>query len=98
MSVFCSKISLHADGAAVHRLSKDMKIVVPRQELYKILIDVHSQTAHRGRDTKTEDYLKKYHSMLLIQLFVGLCHLHKQQASVTHPTKKPITNPIQVPI
>ena len=78
-------------------LSKDMKIVVPRQDLHKILTDVHSQTAHRGRD-KTEDYLKKTYAEIsqhVIQPFVGLCHLHKQQASVTHPTKRPITNPIQ---
>ena len=34
-------------------------------------------------------------SQHVIHLFVGLCHLHKQQASVTHPTKKPITSSIQ---
>ena len=79
-------------------LSKDMKIVVPRQDLHETLTDVHFETAHHGRD-KTEEYLKRMYAEIsqhVIHLFVELAtYINSKLASVTHPTKKPITNPIQ---
>ena len=35
-------------------------------------------------------------SQHVVTLFVGLCHLHQQQKSVTDHLKRPITKPIQV--
>ena len=78
-------------------LSKDRKIVVPRSQLHGILSQAHSSTAHRGRD-KTEEFVKRTYaeiSLHVVTLFVGLCHLHQQQKSVTDHLKRPITKPIQ---
>lgn len=78
-------------------LSKDRKIVVPRSQLHGILSQAHSSTAHRGRD-KTEEFVKRTYAEIsqhVVTLFVGLCHLHQQQKSVTDHLKRPITKPIQ---
>ena len=79
-------------------LSKDRKIEVPRSQLHGILSQAHSLTAHRGRD-KTEEFVKRTYAEIsqhVLTLFVGLCHLHQQQKSVTDHLKRPITKPIQV--
>lgn len=67
-----------------------MKSRNPRQDLHKILTDVHSQMANQGRNN-TEDCLTKPSAEILqhvIQLFVGVWDLNKQKASRTHQTKK----------
>ena len=75
----------------------DGKFVVSKREIYHTLCNVHSATAHRGRD-KTNCYLRNSYagiSQEVVTLFVSLCKLHQQQKSVTNHLKKTVTNPIK---
>ena len=70
--------------------------MVPNSQLHGILSQAHSSTAHHGRD-KTEEFVKRTYAEIsqhVVTLFVGLCHLHQQQKSVTDHLKWPITKPI----
>ena len=77
-------------------ITRDNKIVVPKNELHKVLCQCHCSTAHRGRD-KTNNYVKGTYSEIpqqVVSLFTSLCRLHAQQKSITDHKKRPITNPI----
>ena len=77
--------------------TSDNKLIVPKRDIYHVLCEAHSASAHRGRD-KTERYIRQSYagiSQEIINLFVSLCKLHQQQKSVTNHWKKPITNPIR---
>ena len=77
--------------------TSDNKLIVPKRDIYNVLCEAHSATAHRGRD-KTERYIRQSYAGIsqdIINLFVSLCKLHQQQKSVTNHWKKPITNPIK---
>ena len=77
--------------------STDDKYAVPKRDIYYVLSEAHSATAHRGRD-KTERYIRASHAGIsqdVISLFVSLCKLHQQQKSVTDHCKKVITKPIK---
>lgn len=70
--------------------------VIPKRELFKILTDAHSATAHHGRD-KTEHYVRERYPGInqeVTELFVSLCTLHQSQRSVTSYMKKPVIKPI----
>ena len=75
---------------------KNGRNVIPKRELFKILTDVHSAIAHRGRD-KTDHYVREHYSGInqeVTELFVSLCTLHQSQRSVTSYMKKPVIKPI----
>ena len=51
--------------------------------------------AHKGRD-KMDKYIKRnYESVEVIQPFVSLCSIHKEQKSITSRQKQPVLAPIQ---
>lgn len=71
---------------------KSGKNVIPKRELFKILTDAHSATAHCSRD-KTEHYVRERYPGInqeVTELFVSLCTLHQSQRSVTSYMKKPV--------
>ena len=71
---------------------KNGRNVIPKRELFKILTDVHSAIAHRGRD-KTDHYVREHYSGInqeVTELFVSLCTLHQSQRSVTSYMKKQV--------
>lgn len=77
--------------------ASDNKKVVPKRDIYRLLCEAHTATAHRGRD-KTERYLRNYYTGIcqdVVNLFVSLCKLHQEQKSVTNHCKKPILTPIK---
>ena len=85
---------LSAEGRVT---TTDNKYVVPKRDIYHVLSEAHSATAHRGRD-KTERYIRTSHAGIsqdVINLFISLCKLHQQQKSVTDHCKKAITKPIK---
>ena len=66
--------SLKAEGKVT--TSKN-KILVPKGNIYNLLCEAHTATAHRGRD-KTERYIRNYYTGISqdnIKLFVSLCKL-----------------------
>ena len=70
--------------------ASDNKLVVPKRDIYRLIREAHTATAHRGRD-KTERYLRNYYrgiSQDVVNLFVSLCKLHQEQKSVTNHCKK----------
>ena len=86
------KWSLH-QGKIVN---ESRKYVIPKRDIFNTLTEVHSATAHRGRD-KTEQYLRQSFAEIsqdVITLFVSLCKLHQEQRSVTNHVKKPVIKPI----
>mgnify|MGYP000553786683 FL=1 len=55
------------------------KLIVLKRDIYNVLCEAHSATAHRGRD-KTERYIRQSYagiSQEIINLFVSLCKLHQ---------------------
>ena len=50
------KWSLTCEGKVT---ASDNKLVVPKRDIYRLLCEAHTATAHRGRD-KTERYLRNY--------------------------------------
>lgn len=86
------KWSLTCEGKVT---ASDNKLVVPKRDIYRLLCEAHTATAHRGRD-KTERYL--YYTGIsqdVVNLFVSLCKLRQEQKSVTNHCKKPILTPIK---
>ena len=76
--------------------ASDNKKVVPKRDIYRLLCEAHTATAHRGRD-KTES-IRNYYTGIsqdVVNLFVSLCKLHQEQKSVTNHCKKPILTPIK---
>lgn len=89
-----NKWSLTCQGKVT---ASDNKKVVPKRDIYRLLCEAHTATAHRGRD-KTERYLRNYYTGIsqdVVNLFVSLCKLHQEQKSVTNHCKKPILTPIK---
>ena len=73
-----NKWSLTYEGKVT---ASDNKLAVPKRDIYRLLCEAHTATAHRGRD-KTERYLRNYYigiSQDVINLFVSLCKLQQEQ-------------------
>ena len=89
-----NKWSLTCEGKVT---ASHNKLVVPKRDIYRLLCEAHTATAHRGKD-KTERYLRNYYTGIsqdVVNLFVSLCKLHQEQKSVTNHCKKPILTPIK---
>ena len=79
--------SLTAEGKVT---TSDNKILVPKRNIYNLLCEAHTATAHRGRD-KTERYIRNYYTGIsqdVIKLFVSLCKLCQEYKSATEATAR----------
>ena len=73
-----NKWSLTCEGKVT---ASHNKLVVPKRDIYRLLCEAHTATAHRGKD-KTERYLRNYYTGIsqdVVNLFVSLCKLHQEQ-------------------
>ena len=86
-----NKWSLTYEGKVT---ASDDKLVVSKRDIYRLLCEAHTATAHRGRD-KTERYLSNYYTGIsqdVINLFVSLCKQHQEQKSDFNSNKsKPVS-------
>ena len=77
-------------------LSKNGKDIFQKCQLDQVLCQRF--IAHKGRD-KMDKYIKRnYESVVsqeVIQLFVSLCSIHKEQKWITSRQKQPVLSPIQ---
>ena len=77
-------------------LSKNGKDIFQKCQLDQVLCQRF--IAHKGRD-KMDKYIKRnYESVVsqeVIQLYVSLCSIHKEQKSITSRQKQPVLAPIQ---